>query len=81
MCQEGSQVPLHCGIIDHQSKLIRYLDHLDTPLTLATLESFDDVLLRYPEMTADCNSCQGIVDTELTWNVDLYWEVEKAFTW
>ena len=78
-CEKTLQCHRIVRVVDHQSKLIGYLDHLDTSFDSRYFESFDDVFLGNLEMTADGDRSQGIVNAEFTWNIDFYREVHKTF--
>ena len=45
---------------------------------MGILQSFLDIFHRYAKMAAYCNSCQGIVNTELSWKIDLYREIHQS---
>ena len=66
------------GVIDHQGKVIRHLHHLDPSLDLRRLQCLLDHLRLYPEMSAHCNGCQGIVDAECPRNVDLHIKIHGS---
>ena len=64
-------------IIDHQSKFIRYFDHLDPPFYFCNFQSTFDHLFRHAEMTADRDRSQRIIHAERSRNVDLHIKIHQ----
>ena len=65
-------------VIDHQGEIVGYFFHLDSSLYFCIFQCLAYVFFGYVEMSADRNGGQGIVNTEFSWQIDLYREIKKS---